>query len=60
MAGEKIVELPIVGHKGIVPARAACVVDRCVPGAHAGCSVPVLEGEVVLSWGRWRIKTVVH
>ena len=60
MAGEFIQVLPEVRHKGIVAAGVASVVDLRVPLALAGCGVPVLESQVVLSWGRWRIQAVGH
>ena len=60
MAGELIQIIINIRHKGIVAARTTCVVDGCVPGTHAGCIVPVLEGQVVLSWRRWGSKAVGH
>ena len=41
-------------------ASVACVVDLGVPVTHAGGVVPVLEGQVVLSWRSWGSKAVAH
>ena len=60
LAGEFIEVFPTIGDKGIVTASVACVVDLGVPVAHAGCVVPVLEGQVVLSWRSWGSKAVAH
>ena len=60
MAGEFIEVFPAIGDKGIVASSVAGVVDLGIPVAHAARVVPVLEGQVVLSWRCWWSKAVAH
>ena len=60
LAGEFIEVFPTIGDKGIVAASVACVVDLGVPVAHAGGVVPVLEGQIVLSWRYRGSQAVAH